>query len=154
VSGNAVSGTPGGVATVTLGEFLEARFAEEEAAHGSGRVITPASAPPHGDVTYSIVHGRVYAAPDCDITDQYLAWLESQPLSDGAQRVRAEVAVKRRIVQKWLRRWEEAEEATARGEHHLHRMYASQATGLGTAVRTILSLYADHPDFNEAWETE
>ena len=75
----------------------------------------------------------------------------------GGRRLRAECEAKRRIVEDWDRRWDEAEAAandvsrTVPERNSLHAMFASQATGLGTAVRHIATLYADHPDFDPEW---
>lgn len=76
------------------------------------------------------------------------AWAE---LYDPA-RVLADIASKRRIVQTWERRWEEAEEAANSSDPHmrgLHAMFASQATGLNTALHLLAMPYAEHPDYGE-----
>lgn len=77
-------------------------------------------------------------------------------LADPA-RVLAECAAKRRIVATWERRWDEAENAANNpnlsvGERNsMNGMFASQATGLGEAIRLLALPYADHPDYNPDW---
>lgn len=64
---------------------------------------------------------------------------------DGAPgtpaRVLAECEAKRQIVEMWLTRNEQSE----------HPTIAAHATGLGLAIRVITGVYADHPDYDEAW---
>lgn len=62
-------------------------------------------------------------------------------------RQRADIAAKRRIVERWRLLWEQADEAP----QHLRAMLTSQAVGLGFAPRVLAETYASHPDFREEW---
>lgn len=60
----------------------------------------------------------------------------------------ADIAAKRRILERWQYRWQEAGDAT---EQRMHSMFASQATGLGNAVYLLAEVYSNHPDYREEW---
>lgn len=63
-------------------------------------------------------------------------------------RVIAECNAKRRVVEHYRLLCEQANGAP---EQHIHAMLASQATGLGVALRLLALPYASHPDYRAEW---
>jgi hypothetical protein len=109
---------------MTLTEFLLARIAEDEE-------MAESAASHNG--------GTVFAR------DNY-GCLLVQPA-----RVLADCEANRAIVEAYQQRWREADEAADARNQSLHSMFASQATGLHTAVMAIAEVYAAHPDYREEW---
>ena len=116
---------------MTIEEFLTARLDEEQAS--AEEAAAHASAEDHP--------GMEWFANNADSSgDAIVAMYPARAL--------AEIAAKRAIIELWEYRWQEANDAT---DQDMNAMYASQATGLGNAVRFLAKVYSDHPDYDPDW---
>lgn len=109
---------------MTLTDFLLARIGEDEA------------------TAREAIAERIRVRPDLtspDIEVDALDW--PSVVAVGGERFLAECEAKRRIVEMWSARFEQAD----------HPTIGAHATGLGLAIRALAVVYADHPDYDEAW---
>ncbi|MBP7406065.1 MAG: hypothetical protein KA973_14220 [Candidatus Microthrix sp.] len=137
---------------MTITAFLLARIAEDEArSEGSGLLGWARVTYEDGSLSHAAAVGATTDMPD----DWMLDGLElpgsySVGVHYDERRVLAECAAKRAIVEGLGFAAERANAATTPGDN---LMFASQAWGLGEALRALASVYASHPDFDPAWQS-
>lgn len=119
--------------TTTLTDFLGRRLAEDEAA---ARGIQNEGAGWNDEF-----HRGDMSGPTRD--DEYSA------LVIGAARVLAEVEAKRRIVERETERLRE--QWRRRMDEHRQTFDEWLKPPYGETLRDLASVYADHPEFDEAW---
>jgi len=106
---------------MTIVEFLLARIAEDEAV---AREVNP-------------------DAWDYDVTANREAWADEDRVSVGVGRVLADCEAKRRIV--------ETHDGTVAGQPNTHPCDGTSGVYECDTLRALASVYADHPDYDEAW---